>query len=121
MLRLWPSLCTQIVPLWGRRAALTVMPLLEAAGQVAVRGTGEKRGLTHPGRIAGRQREEAGSLVSGRAWHPGNLTRSPMAAPGRAPVQGVKDDPHDEAQYEDQHVDHCPSRRVWLARLVVSH
>lgn len=96
---------------------------MEPPGLVAVRDASKERGLGYPGKNAG-CRSPGGGWGPGcptGPGTPGNLTRSPVAAPGRAPVQGVKDDPYDEAKYEDQHVDHCPSRRVWLAWLIVSH
>jgi len=49
------------------------------------------------------------------------IPRSPVALPGRTPVQGIEDDPHDEDQREDEQVNHYPSRGIWLAWLIVSH
>ncbi len=49
------------------------------------------------------------------------IPRSPMAFPGGTPVYGGEDDPHDHDQYEDHHVNHCPSRRIRLVWLIVSH
>jgi hypothetical protein len=97
----------------GRMAAsdlyvLFGVALLAVAGTALVRGRGLV--LARAGLPGGEVRPGQDASRRVPRIHGAANPRSPMASPRATPVQGGEDAPRDEAQYEDHHVDHRPSR-----------